>query len=240
MLWTALVLGLAGSFHCIGMCGPIAFVLPVDRSTKSKLFYQIFLYHFGRLLSYSIIGLLFGFIGKGLYLAGFQQRLSILMGIIMILLVVIPASIFNKYNFSKPLYKIIGQVKKQLGLYLNKKSNKSIFSIGFFNGFLPCGLVYMALIGSISTGNAPQGAFYMFLFGLGTIPLMTAAVLVGNFVNLAIRAKIQKVIPVFVVIIGLLFILRGLGLGIPYISPSNAKLQISNNPADCVTIEKVE
>lgn len=240
MLWTALVLGLAGSFHCIGMCGPIAFVLPVDRSTKSKLFYQIFLYHFGRLISYSIIGLLFGFIGKGLYLAGFQQRLSILMGVLMILLVVIPASIFNKYNFSKPLYKIIGQVKKKLGLYLNKKSNKSIFSIGFFNGFLPCGLVYMALIGSISTGNAPQGAFYMFLFGLGTVPLMTAAVLVGNFVNLSIRTKIQKVIPVFVVIIGLLFILRGLGLGIPYISPSDAKLQISNNPADCVTIEKTE
>ncbi len=240
MLWTALVLGLAGSFHCIGMCGPIAFVLPVDRSTKTKLFYQIFLYHLGRLISYSIIGLLFGFIGKGLYLAGFQQRLSILMGVIMILLIVIPASIFNKYNFSKPLYKIIGQVKKKLGFYLNKKSNKSIFSIGFFNGFLPCGLVYMALIGSISTGNTSQGAFYMFLFGLGTIPLMTAAVLLGNFVNLSIRAKIQKVIPVFVVIIGLLFILRGLGLGIPYISPSDAKLQISNNPADCLTIEKIE
>ena len=69
MLWTALVLGLAGSFHCIGMCGPIAFVLPINRSSKTSLFYQIFLYHFGRLLSYSMIGLLFGFIGKGLYLA---------------------------------------------------------------------------------------------------------------------------------------------------------------------------
>ena len=240
MLWTALVLGLAGSFHCIGMCGPIAFILPVDRTKKSRLFFQIFLYHFGRLLSYSIIGLLFGFIGKGLYFAGFQQRLSILMGVIMIALVIIPASIFNKFNFSKPLYKLIGQVKQKLGLYLNKKSNKAIFSIGFFNGFLPCGLVYMALIGSISTGNAPAGSLYMFLFGLGTVPLMTAAVLLGNFVNLSIRAKIQKVIPVFVIIIGLLFILRGLGLGIPYISPSDAKLQISNNPADCITIEKNE
>lgn len=240
MLWTALILGLGGSFHCIGMCGPIAFVIPVDRSSKTKLFFQIFLYHFGRLLSYSIIGLLFGFIGKGLYLAGFQQRLSILMGVIMIALVIIPISIFNKFNFSKPLYKIIGKVKQKLGIYLNKKSNKAIFSIGFFNGFLPCGLVYMALIGSISTGNILQGALYMALFGIGTIPLMTAAVLLGNFVNLSIRTKIQKVIPVLVVIIGLLFILRGLGLGIPYVSPSDAKLQISNNPADCVTIEKIE
>jgi len=240
MLWTALVLGLAGSFHCIGMCGPIAFVLPVDRSSKVKLFSQIFLYHFGRLLSYSIIGLLFGFIGKGLYLAGFQQRLSILVGVIMIVLIIIPVSILNKFSFSKPLYKIISIVKQKLGIYLNKKSNKALFSIGFFNGFLPCGLVYMALIGSISTGNAFQGSLYMTLFGLGTIPLMTAAVLLGNFVNLSIRARIQKAIPIFVVIIGLLFILRGLGLGIPYISPSDAKLQISNNPVECITIEKSE
>ena len=237
MLWTALVLGLAGSFHCIGMCGPIAFVIPVDRTSKTKLIYQTFLYHIGRLVSYSLIGLLFGLVGKGLYLAGFQQRLSILVGLVMIALVLMPISIFNRYNFSKPLYKIIAQVKQQLGIYLKKKSNRAIFSIGFFNGFLPCGLVYMALIGSISTGNAVQGALYMILFGMGTVPMMTAALLMGNFVNLTVRKKIQKAIPVFVVIIGLLFILRGLGLGIPYISPSDAKLQISNNPAECITVE---
>jgi sulfite exporter TauE/SafE len=240
MLWTALLLGLAGSFHCIGMCGPIAFVLPVNRSSKITLIIQTALYHLGRLISYSLIGVLFGFIGKGLYLAGFQQRLSILMGVIMILMVIIPASIFNNFNFSKPLYNIIGKVKSKLGLYLNKTSNKALFSIGFFNGFLPCGLVYMALIGAISTGNVIDGAFYMFLFGIGTIPLMTAAILLGNFVNLSLRRKIQKAIPVFVVIIGLLFILRGLGLGIPYISPSDAKLQLSNNPQNCVTVEKTE
>lgn len=237
MLWTALVLGLAGSFHCIGMCGPIAFVLPIDRTSKVKAVYQTFLYHFGRLLTYSIIGVLFGFIGKGLYLAGFQQRLSILMGAIMITIILIPASLFNKFSFSKPLYKLISIVKQQLGLNLNRKSNKSLFLIGFFNGFLPCGLVYMALIGSISEGNLFHGGLYMLLFGLGTIPLMTVAISVGNFVNITIRKKIQKAIPIFVVIIGILFILRGLGLGIPYISPSDAKLQISNNPADCVTIE---
>lgn len=240
MLWTALILGLAGSFHCIGMCGPIAFVIPVDRSSKTKLIYQTFLYHIGRLISYSLIGLLFGLVGKGLYLAGFQQRLSILVGLVMIALVLIPISIFNRYNFSKPFYKIIGRVKQKLGIYLKMKSNNAIFSIGFFNGFLPCGLVYMALIGSISTGNASQGALYMTLFGLGTVPMMTAALLLGNFVNLTLRKKIQKAIPVFVVIIGLLFILRGLGLGIPYISPSDAKLRISNNPANCITVEKNE
>ena len=98
----------------------------------------------------------------------------------------------------------------------------------------------MALIGSISTGNIIQGTLYMTLFGVGTIPMMAAAILLGNFVSLSLRTKIQKVIPVFVVIIGLLFILRGLGLGIPYISPSDAKLQISNNPNKCITIENNE
>ncbi|NOR27321.1 MAG: sulfite exporter TauE/SafE family protein [Lutibacter sp.] len=240
MLWTGLLLGLAGGFHCVGMCGPIAFILPVNRDSKSSLIFQTFLYHLGRILSYSIIGIIFGFIGKGLYLAGFQQRLSVLTGVVMIVIVFIPISIFNKYNFSKPLYAIIGKVKRKLGFYLTKKSNKALFLIGFFNGFLPCGLVYMALIGSISTGNSIEGALYMALFGLGTTPLMTSAVLLGNFVTLSVRKKIQKVIPVFVVIIGLLFILRGLGLGIPYISPSDAKLQISNNPDTCITIENKE
>lgn len=238
MMLSALILGFLGGFHCIGMCGPIAFVLPLDRSRKIKTAYQTFLYHFGRLLSYSIIGFLFGLVGKGLYLAGFQQRLSILMGVIIILIIVIPARVFDKYNFSKPLYKIIGKVKYNLGLYLNKKSNKSIFLIGFFNGFLPCGLVYMALIGAISTANVYLGALYMFVFGLGTIPMMTGAIYLGNFVNLSIRNKIQKTIPVFVVLIGLLFILRGLGLGIPYVSPSDAKLNISNNPVECITVEE--
>ena len=240
MILTALVLGLAGSFHCIGMCGPIAFVIPVDRTSKTKLVFQTILYHTGRLISYSVIGLLFGLVGKGLYIAGLQQRLSILMGLVMIALVLIPISFFNRYNFSRPFYKIVAQLKQKLGIYLKKKSNSAIFSIGIFNGFLPCGLVYMALIGAISTGSAIRGALYMALFGLGTVPMMTAAVVLGNFVNFTLRKKIQKAIPVFVVIIGLLFILRGLGLGIPYISPSDAKLQISNNPSECITVEKNE
>lgn len=234
MLYTAFILGLLGSFHCIGMCGPIAFILPLERGNKIKMIFQTGLYHLGRLFAYSLIGLLFGFIGKGLYLAGFQQRLSILMGIIMIAIVIIPVKLFNKFSITKPLYKIIATVKQQLGLYLNKKSNKSIFLIGFFNGFLPCGLVYMALIGSIATSNAFSGSLYMFVFGFGTIPMMTLAVYTGNIFKVSIRNKIQKIIPVFVVIIGLLFILRGLGLGIPYISPSDTKLNISTNPKNCV------
>lgn len=235
MLYTALVLGLLGSFHCIGMCGPIAFVLPVDKTSPSRAFFGSFLYHFGRLLSYGLIGVLFGLLGRGLYLAGFQQRLSILIGVVMILIVLIPARHLNRFAISRPLYRFIGQVKSKLGLYLNKTSYKALFLIGFFNGFLPCGLVYMALLGSVSTGNALEGAVYMIVFGLGTVPLMTAAIYLGNFLKISVRKRIQRAIPIFVVIIGILFILRGMGLGIPYISPPDTKLILTNDPSSCVT-----
>jgi len=234
MLYSAIILGLLGSFHCIGMCGPIAFALPLNRENNTKKVVQIFLYHIGRLFAYASIGLIFGLIGKGLYLAGFQQRISILIGVLMIVIVLIPIRVFNKYNFSKPLYTLIGKIKLNLGKLLQKKSNKTLFTIGILNGFLPCGMVYMALVGSIASGNSLNGALYMFLFGLGTTPLMTVAVYLGNVLSITIRTKIQKTIPVFVVLIGVLFILRGLGLGIPYISPSDASLTISNNPIECV------
>lgn len=235
MLYTALVLGLLGSFHCIGMCGPIAFVLPVDKKSHSRAFAGSFLYHFGRLLSYGLIGVLFGLLGRGLYLAGFQQRLSILIGIVMILIVLIPTRHLNRFAISRPLYRFIGTVKSKLGLYLKKTSYKALFLIGFFNGFLPCGLVYMALLGSVSTGNAIDGAVYMVVFGLGTVPLMTAAIYLGNFFKVSVRNRIQRAIPIFVVIIGVLFILRGMGLGIPYISPPDTKLIITNDANSCVS-----
>ncbi len=217
------------------MCGPIAFVLPVNKNSKLQTAFGTALYHLGRILSYAMIGLLFGFLGKGLYLAGFQQRLSILIGMVMIIIVLVPTKFLNKFHLTRPLYLIVGKVKSKLGLYLKKSSLKALFSIGFFNGFLPCGLVYMALLGAISTGDLLNGAAYMAVFGLGTIPLMTGAVYLGNFLKVSVRNKIQKAIPIFVIIIGLLFILRGLGLGIPYISPADTQLLISNDPNACIT-----
>ncbi|APZ47490.1 hypothetical protein BW723_14880 [Polaribacter reichenbachii] len=219
MLLSAIIFGLLGSFHCIGMCGPIAFMLPVDRQKPVKGFFQIVSYHLGRLFTYSLIGLLFGFLGKGFYLFGFQQQLSIIIGVLMILTIIFP-KISHKLSLSKKISTIILKIKSALGKELKKKGNDTFFTIGFLNGFLPCGLVYMALLGAIATSNAFLGSLYMFLFGLGTIPLMTAFVYLGNFTKISFRNKIQKVIPILVIFIGVFFIIRGLGLGIPYISPS--------------------
>lgn len=220
MLWSAIILGLLGSFHCVGMCGPIAFMLPVDRSNSVKKISQITTYHLGRILAYSLIGLFFGLVGKSLYIFGIQQQLSIAIGVLMILVVLIPVNTFNKYNLSKPIYKVISKLKSSLGQALKKKSADTFLTIGFLNGFLPCGLVYMAVFAAIAIQNMWQSSLYMALFGLGTIPLMTTAIYFGKFLNAQAKQRIQKAIPVFVVIIGLLFIIRGLGLGIPYLSPA--------------------
>ena len=232
MILSAVILGLMGSLHCVGMCGPIAFMLPVDQTNNYKKFGQIFIYHFGRLMAYGIIGLVFGFLGKGLSIFGAQQKLSIAIGVLMILVVLIPYKTFNKYNLSKPIYKVISKVKNQLGKELKKKSPDTFLTIGFLNGFLPCGLVYMALFGAIAMGNALQGGLYMMLFGLGTVPLMTTAIYFSGLLKGGIRQKVQKAIPVFVVVIGLLFILRGLGLGIPYVSPSPIT-QLATSAIEC-------
>jgi len=220
MFITALIFGLLGSFHCVGMCGPIAFLLPVDRKSPVKRVLQILSYHVGRLFTYGTIGLLFGFLGRRLDLFGFQQHISIVVGVLMILVILLPSKVVSKYNGSRFIYKWVGKVKSALGAALKRKSMDSFFTIGFLNGFLPCGLVYMAVFGSVVAGSVWQGSLYMVFFGLGTIPLMTTATYLGNFLNVTLKQRILKAIPIFVIIVGVLFILRGLGLGIPYVSPS--------------------
>ncbi|MCM5664210.1 sulfite exporter TauE/SafE family protein [Galbibacter mesophilus] len=233
-MWvSAFILGLLGSFHCIGMCGPIAFLLPLSHDKPVKKGAQIFIYHLGRILTYAFVGFLFGWIGKGLFISGMQQRLSIVIGVLIVSLALIPLR-NNKSNFlSRKLMLVISKAKSALGKQLKKKKASALFSIGLLNGLLPCGLVYMALFTAIALGNPHQSSLYMVFFGLGTIPLMTTAVYLGNFLSISARRKITKAIPVFVVLIGLLFIVRGLGLGIPYLSPSDLQLMVKATP-NCV------
>lgn len=224
MLFTALIFGLISSLHCIGMCGPIAMMLPVSRTNPTQKAFQILLYHTGRLTSYASLGLLFGLLGKGLYLAGFQQRISIFVGILMIAMALIPEKVFARYNFSKPIYKLISKVKTNLGQQFKRKTPDALFTIGLFNGLLPCGLVYAALFGAVAMQNVGLSTVYMLLYGLGTVPLMSAVVYVTNFLSYPFRNKLQKIVPLITVMIGVLFVLRGLGLDIAYVSPSNLNL----------------
>ncbi|MEW5677036.1 sulfite exporter TauE/SafE family protein [Flavobacterium enshiense] len=230
MLFSGFILGLISSLHCIGMCGPIAMMLPIDHKNPAKKILQLLTYHSGRVVSYMTFGLVFGLLGKGLFLAGLQQQLSVVIGILMIAFVLIPEKVLAQYNFSKPVYRLISRVKTALGSQFKKRSYKALFAIGLLNGFLPCGLVYVALFGAIAMQHELLGVGYMLLYGLGTIPMMSAVVYVSNLVTVPMRNKIQKAIPIVTVFIGMLFIMRGLGLGIPYVSPSDLSLFVQNNP----------
>lgn len=225
ILITALVLGLMGSFHCAGMCGPIAIALPLfGNSTLQKVFGSL-LYNIGRIITYGIMGAIFGMMGKGLELLGFQRVISIIMGAVMIFAVIFP-SVIDSNKIGKGIAPLVEKLKSKLGKLFAVKSFGSLFLIGLLNGLLPCGLVYMALAGSIGTGNATLGALYMLLFGFGTMPMLLAFNLSGGFVSASLRQKVNKLIPSLVVIVGILFILRGLSLGIPYISPSESKIRM--------------
>jgi hypothetical protein len=233
MLYSAIILGLLSSLHCIGMCGPIAMMLPLDRNNPAKKAAQLLLYHAGRLTAYCTLGLVFGLLGKGLHLAGMQQQLSIIAGLLMILIVLIPERIFARYNFSRPVYRLISNVKSLLGQQFGKKSSKALYLAGLFNGFLPCGLVYAALFGAIAMQNAGLGIAYMFLYGAGTIPMMSAVVYASGVLPNHLRGHMYKLVPYVTVLVGMLFIIRGLGLGIPFISPAESSLFVQSNP-DCI------
>lgn len=224
ILLSALLLGLMGSFHCLGMCGPIAFVLPVSRDNKAKMALQTLLYHLGRMTAYATIGLIFGYLGKGISLIGLQQNISLIMGILMLVFAFVPSIKVLRLKPFAWWNHFVFFIKNSLSNYLQKRSTLGFYVIGFFNGLLPCGLVYIALVGAMATGDPLLGALYMAIFGLGTSPMMTAAVYLGNFVSVKLRNQINKMIPYAVALVGILFILRGLNLGIKFLSPSDQML----------------
>lgn len=226
LILLALGLGFATSLHCVGMCGPIALSIGLSAKNKLKFTLKNLTYQFGRVTTYTLLGLTLGLIGEGFSLVGFQNYLSIAIGVLMIIMVLIPKFFDNQNINAKPLQAILLKVKIGLGRYLRRQDFSSLYTTGLLNGLLPCGAVYAALTAAIGVGSFKQSALFMFFFGLGTIPLMFLTVLFGNFISLEWRQKILKILPIITLILGILFILRGLELNIPYISPSKEVLQI--------------
>ena len=218
-LLVALSLGFLGSFHCIGMCGPIALAIPLKRTSTFALLSSSFIYNLGRSLTYSIMGLLFGLLGKGFVLAGWQNVLSITLGIGILLSLFIP-NLPLLHNSSNLILRLLSKLKLHLSTLFNSYSKKSLLLIGLLNGLLPCGLVYLAIAGAIATGDAVKGAMFMYVFGLGTFPTMLSLAIARDYISISFRKRIRKVIPVFVGTMAIMLILRGMNLGIPYISPT--------------------
>lgn len=218
MLWTAFLLGVLGSLHCLGMCGPIVLTLPVYNHQTFKLISSRLLYNSGRILAYGLLGIMIGLVGEGIALTGFQQKVSILAGgLIIIFSVFSMQHITRKFNLGA--LRISSLIKKTLGKFLRNRGIFASLVVGFTNGFLPCGLVYLAVGGALATGSWETGLLYMVIFGAGTSIAMFTFGIAGNFLGLKVRTSFNKLIPYVAVFMGILLILRGLNLGIPYVSP---------------------
>jgi len=223
---SALILGLAGSMHCAGMCGPIAIAIPLPKKSISGKLLAALINNAGRIVTYAILGALLGLLGKGLVFVGFQSTISVATGIAMIVYVIITTFITKTLQFESGIFTFVKKLKIWFGRFLQIKNYHSLFILGLINGLRPCGLVYVALAGSIATSSFASGALFMTIFGLGTAPMLIAITLAGNAISYSLRVRMQKMIPFVVVFVGLLFILRGLNLGIPYLSPEQSKLKI--------------
>ncbi len=219
-LWlSALVLGAAGSAHCIGMCGPVALAVPSMGPGSGARWRSTALLNGGRVFTYAMLGLVFGAFSQGLQLAGLQQGVSMAAGVILLVVAFMP-SLVDRSTVPGRAGLWLSRLRGMLARHLRRNSPEAIWMSGMLNGLLPCGLVYTAALGAATTGSATDGAVLMLLFGAGTVPALVAVRLGGSFIGMAWRGRLRRLSPVVVGVMGVLLILRGSRLDIPYVSPA--------------------
>ncbi|WP_439880108.1 sulfite exporter TauE/SafE family protein [Pontibacter sp. MBLB2868] len=233
MIWAGFLFGLVGSFHCVGMCGPIAMALPFVGSSGWRYYAGRLLYNGGRIVTYASLGALAGALGETLQMAGLQQTISIVSGLLILLLLVLPATLKGKYANVLGTDKLMAWVRRRLGYYFQKNSLGALFMVGLLNGLLPCGFVYIALAGAISIKGVAGAMAYMALFGLGTFPLMFLVSLSGKLISLKMRGMFNRAVPYVGMCLAVLFIVRGLGLGIPFLSPKVVETAAHKTEMSC-------
>lgn len=215
ILWSAFMIGLVGSLHCVGMCGPIAMALPHQGSYRWVATSRLLLYHLGRISTYALLGVLIGFFGKGLFLAGMQMYVSIALGLLLLLVALFSINVESQLIRIGFMRRFQAGVRQKMGRLLNSQHPGALYGLGMLNGLLPCGLVYMAIVGAVATGSIWHGSAYMALFGAGTLPLMLATSLAGQFIDVKWRNRLRRLTPVFLVLFAVLFISRGMQFELP-------------------------
>ncbi|MES2828040.1 MAG: sulfite exporter TauE/SafE family protein [Bacteroidota bacterium] len=217
--YLAFLLGLISSLHCAVMCGPLMLSLPLQKKDHLNNVLQLLLYQFGRILVYTIFGILAGLIGSSITLLSSQQTLSLIVGILLLVFTIIVFS--GKYirAFTTFQNRIISPISKLMG----KVYGLSFwgFFAGMLNGLIPCGMIYLALAAALNSTDILSAGKFMFLFGLGTTPLMLFISVGGIYLRRYIHFNSKKMIPWFMLFLGLLFVLRSANFGIPFLSPTS-------------------
>jgi sulfite exporter TauE/SafE len=216
-LIAAFLLGLAGSLHCALMCGPLVLAIASARQHNQGLSGVLHnsAYHTGRILTYCGLGAVSGLIGAAFIFAGFQRWLSITAGAL-VLLGTISAI---RAKWTGPSGKWVLALKSRFGRLLGNRSVGATVLLGGLNGLLPCGLVYVACASAAAGGGLTSGVATMLAFGLGTAPMLLSIGLAGRLVRFSNPLRLRKVILSCAAAAGILLIVRGLSLGIPYLSP---------------------
>lgn len=216
--WTALALGFVGSIHCIGMCGPIAISLP-GTAHYFNMQYALnrVLYNLGRIITYAVLGAVMGAVGHAIILAGYQQSLSITLGAVLLLSLALPARWSRRFTGRLTFFS--SHIQSRFRALFRQRGGGAFLLIGLLNGLLPCGMVYVALAGASATGGATAGLTYMVFFGLGTVPALLTIALMGRLLRLRFGRLMPRMIPVATFLLAIILILRGLSLGIPWVSP---------------------
>lgn len=229
MFYAAFLMGLMGSLHCLGMCGPIAFALPVRTNVLYVKILKYGLYNIGRVATYTILGALIGIVGKGFAFAGMQQTLSIAAGVVIIFSAVLTYVSVHTFEMSSITNSIRSRLKSSFQFYFQKKGYTALFMLGLLNGLLPCGMVYMAMLAALAGGSSLSGAVFMTGFGLGTVPMMFAVCLTGNVIGMKWKSYVYKAVPVLTVLIGVLLILRGMQVSVPLLTSGHECCQLSSS-----------
>ena len=213
--YLALSMGLMSSFHCIGMCGPIALALPVQKGNSWQKFSGLFIYNGGRALTYAALGAAIGTVGSSLAWFGYMRYLSVFAGILMLLFVFWPQKLDRYFHPPKFWQRAVNQLKRGMSEMLHSRKMHGWLLLGIMNGLLPCGLVYLALISSVATASIAGGGTFMFLFGIGTLPMMMTVGVLKNRITPSLRNQMRKITPIMLAVAGIWMIGRGILIEYP-------------------------
>lgn len=199
----AFIIGLFGSLHCVGMCGPVMMAFMGPKQSKSGFA----LYHSGRILTYVLLGIFLGLIGATVALFQIQQVLAFVLGFGLILLYGIPSvrHRLERFYYESKFYQLLKSFMSN-----NLSMRRRWFLSGVANGFFPCGLTYVAAAGAVALADPFQGAVFMILFGLGTLPALVALSFAGNVFSGRIKLLIPRSVSIIAILSGFILILRGL------------------------------
>ncbi|MDR5585936.1 MULTISPECIES: sulfite exporter TauE/SafE family protein [Clostridium] len=238
------IVGMLTSIHCVGMCGGIMLTQSLSKNSivnekqnKFKILMPSILYNAGRVTSYTIIGGIVGALGSVLSLSlNVKAGLQIFAGLFMVImgLNMTGFSLFRKFNIKLPW--------SSCNI---KNKSKSSFLVGMLNGLMPCGPLQTMQLYALGTGSAITGAISMFLFSLGTVPLMLAFGAISGFLSKGYTKQLLKFSGILVVILGLIMGNRGLalaGVGMPNVNTlaqnfSGTEVRASQSNIGKATIE---